>query len=261
MGKAKVIAITNQKGGVAKTTTAVCLASGLTLKGKKALLIDTDPQYNATDTYRAQVSGVATLYDVMINGLPAAEAIQHTEAGDIIAGDPQLNAAARKLPDGFKKYYVLSKAIEPLRDLYDYIILDTPPQIGDWLYNALVASDSCIVPVSPDRYAFQGLNDLADTIADIQSQKPSFQIGGLLLVRINSQRALAKESAESIPEICQVLHTKCYNTKIRDAEAVKKSQAARLTLFQYENEIHRRQLVASDYRNFIDEIIQEREEE
>lgn len=260
MGKARVIAITNQKGGVAKTTTAVCLASGLAMKGKKALLIDTDPQYNATDTYRAQVSGVATLYDVMINDYNALDAIQHTDAGDIIAGDPQLNAAARKLPDGFKKYYVLSKAIEPLRDVYDYIILDTPPQIGDWLYNALVASDCCIVPVSPDRYAFQGLNDLADTIADIQSQKPCFRISGLLLVRTNNQRALSKESMESLPEVCKALNTKCYSTKIRDAEAVKKSQAARMTLFQYENEVHRRQLVGTDYRNFINEILQEEEE-
>jgi len=257
MGNARVIAITNQKGGVAKTTTAVCLASGLNERGKKSLLIDTDPQYNATDTYRAQVNNVATLYDVMIDGLDAREAIQHTDAGDIIAGDPQLNAAAKKLPDGFKKYFVLSKAIEPLKDIYDYIILDTPPQIGDWLYNALVASDSCIVPVSPDRYAFQGLNDLADTINDIKTQKPEFRISGLLLVRTNSQRSLAKETLDSIPQVCKALDTKCYKTKIRDAEVVKKSQANRMTLFQWEKEVHRRQLVATDYRNFIDEVMEE----
>ncbi|MBE6910006.1 MAG: hypothetical protein E7474_10625 [Ruminococcaceae bacterium] len=257
MGNARVIAITNQKGGVAKTTTAVCLASGLNERGKKSLLIDTDPQYNATDTYRAQVNNVATLYDVMIDGLDAREAIQHTDAGDIIAGDPQLNAAAKKLPDGFKKYFVLSKAIEPLKEIYDYIILDTPPQIGDWLYNALVASDSCIVPVSPDRYAFQGLNDLADTINDIKTQKPDFRISGLLLVRTNSQRSLAKETLDSIPQVCKALDTKCYKTKIRDAEVVKKSQANRMTLFQWEKEVHRRQLVATDYRNFIDEVMGE----
>jgi len=257
MGNARVIAITNQKGGVAKTTTAVCLASGLNERGKKSLLIATDPQYNATDTYRAQVNNVATLYDVMIDGLDAREAIQHTDAGDIIAGDPQLNAAAKKLPDGFKKYFVLSKAIEPLKEIYDYIILDTPPQIGDWLYNALVASDSCIVPVSPDRYAFQGLNDLADTINDIKTQKPDFRISGLLLVRTNSQRSLAKETLDSIPQVCKALDTKCYKTKIRDAEVVKKSQANRMTLFQWEKEVHRRQLVATDYRNFIDEVMGE----
>ena len=254
----KIVAITNQKGGVGKTTTATCLAAGLQEAGKKTLLIDFDPQCNSTDVYHAEVEGVAILYDVLLDGYNALEAVQHTEEGDIIAGDIQLMDAEKDFSSGFNRFKVFEKAAAPLMGEYEYIILDTPPHIGVLLRNALFASTTCIVPLTPERFSFQGLSDLASTISELQEFKPEFKIAGLLLVRVNQGRSLAKDTLESIPEISNQLGTKCFKTVIREAEAVKKSQASRMTIYHWEKQIAKRKIpVADDYRAFVKEFIKE----
>ena len=140
----KVIAITNQKGGIGKTTTATTLATGLTREGYKALLLDMDPQCNSTDTFRALVYNQATLYDVLIKEDDINEAIQHTEIGDIVAGDPLL-AQAEKTLSNLGRELRLKEALEKLKTEYDFIIIDTPPHLGVLLANALSAANSCII--------------------------------------------------------------------------------------------------------------------
>ena len=254
----KIISITNQKGGVGKTTTATCLAAGLMEKGKKTLLIDFDPQCNSTDVYHAEVDGVPTLYDVLMSNYNALDAVQHTEEGDIIAGDIQLMDAEKQISDGFNRFKVFDKASESLKETYEYIILDTPPHIGVLLRNALYASTTCIVPLTPDRFSFQGLSDLATTVGELKEIKPNFKIAGLLLVRVNSNRSMAKDTLEMIPEISKQLGTKCFKTIIREAEAIKKSQASRMTLYHWEKQVlHRKAPVADDYRAFVKEFLKE----
>lgn len=254
----KIISITNQKGGVGKSTTATCLAAGLSEKGKKTLLIDFDPQCNSTDVYHAEIEGVPTLYDVLMSDYDALEAVQHTEEGDIIAGDIQLMDAEKKFSDGFNRFKVFEKAAAPLKEVYEYIILDTPPHIGVLLRNALYASTACIVPLTPDRFSFQGLSDLSTTVSELREIKPDFKIAGLLLVRVNPNRLMSKETMEMIPDISKQLGTKCFKSVIREAEAIKKSQASRMTLYHWEKQVLRRKApVADDYRAFVKEFLKE----
>jgi len=250
---AKVIAVTNQKGGVGKTTTATALATGLNREGYKTLLADLDPQINSTDTYRALVSGQATLYDVLVKGDPITEAIQHTEIGDIVAGDPLLADAEQKISEQGREYR-LKEAMESLPDAYDFVIIDTPPNIGVLLTNALTAADSCIIPITPERYSFQGLGELDKSIARVRKySNPNLEIDGLLLVKTNPRTKLAKSAMQDMPAICDSLGTKCFNSFIRVAEDVKKAQERRVSLFSWAPD----STAAQDYEAFIDEYLRD----
>lgn len=254
----KVIAVTNQKGGVGKTTTATALVTGLNRKGYKALLIDNDPQCNSTDTFRALVHNQATLFDVLVAGDPIEEAIQHTEIGDIVAGDPLLADAEQKITEQGREYR-LKEALALLpENLYDVIVMDTPPNLGIMLTNALTAADSCIIPISADKYALQGLADLGRSVNRVRKySNPDLEIDGLLIVIDEPRTKLSREVKESVPDVCTMLKTKCFNTTIRKAQAVKDAQKSRLSLFTYAPEC----TAAQDYEAFIDEYLRENMEE
>lgn len=247
----KIIAVSNQKGGVGKTTTAVTLAYELTKRGKRVLMVDCDPQGNSTDTYRgSSAEGYPTLSDLLFTNEPAEECIQHTEVGDILAGDPILEDAEKKLT-GFSGYFRLKKRLEPLEALYDHIILDTPPNLGILLQNALIAAQGVIVPVTCSQYALQGMSRFIDTVIDIKSQpNPSLEILGLLLVKYKPDRVLAREIVEGLPDLMGRLGTTVFETKIRAREAVEKSQAARMPLQEYSP----RDDAAADYMEFTNEL-------
>lgn len=255
--KAMVYAITNQKGGIGKSTTAVSLLSGLTRAGKKALLVDADPQCNSSDTLQAQIHDIETLYDVLVEGCDPHLAVQHTAEGDLIPGDPLLAHADSKLPMVGREN-LLRNALKELAGEYDTIVIDTPPTFGPMLNNALVAASRAIVPVTSERYALAGLSELARTVELVKRNtvNEDLEIAGLLLVKTDPRRQLAKETMEILPAICQQMQTKSYKTFIREAEAVRKSQKNRESLFAYED--HAGHLaVADDYRAFIQEIMEE----
>ena len=179
----KVYAIANQKGGIGKTTTATCIAAILQQKGYKVLLIDTDQQCNSTDTYRAKIESTATLYDVLLdeNKIPLSEAIQQTESGDIIAADPLLREADKKLTVDVEGLYRMQDALVELNNenKYDYVIIDTAPALNSLLHNVLIAADEVIIPLTADRYALQGLSQLNDSINAIKRrQNPKLKVAG-----------------------------------------------------------------------------------
>ena len=250
----KVIAITNQKGGVGKTTTATALATGLNREGYKTLLIDTDPQCNSTDTFRAIIHDQATLYDVLVHEEPITEVIQHTEIGDIVAGDPLLADAEQKITEQGREYR-LKEALATLNlEEYDFIIMDTPPDLGILLTNSLTAADSIIIPITEDRYAMQGLSQLWQTVTRVRKYSNSdLAIDGLLVVMSNPRTKMAQEAQKTIPEICEKLGTKCFQTRIRKAQAVKEAQKRRVSLFTWDAEC----TAAKDYEALIDEYIRE----
>lgn len=248
----KVIVIANQKGGIGKTTTAVAIASVLSSRGYKTLLIDADQQGNSTDTYRAEIEGVATLYDVLMGDhIPLNDAIQHTECGDIVASDPLLREGDAKLSTDAEGEYRMVNAIENLKG-YDYVIIDTAPAVNMILRNCLIAANEVVIPVTADRYGLQGLAQLTGTIKAIQKrQNKELEIAGLLLVKFNSRTNLSKEVKESLIYIAESMGTKPFETTIRESTKAKEAQALRTTLVKYAPN----STTAEDYSAFVDELI------
>lgn len=249
----KIIAVSNQKGGVGKTTTATTLAYGLKLRGKKVLLVDCDPQGNSTDTWRARnTEGFPTLSDLLFTDEPAESCVQHTEIGDILAGDPVLEDADKHLK-GVAGYFRLKKRLEPLLDSYDHIILDTPPNLGILLQNALIAAEGVIVPVTCGRYSLQGMGRFIETVNDVKAQpNPTLRVLGMLLVKYSGRTVLAREVVSGLPELTAKLGTGVFDTKIRRTEAVEKSQAHRAPLQRYSPDA----TATQDYDALIDEFIE-----
>jgi chromosome partitioning protein len=247
----KVITICNQKGGVGKTTTATALARGLVLKGRRVLLVDCDPQGNSTDSYRASIEdGSPTLADLLYSDEPATSCVQHTEYGDILASDPLLSAAEKYLT-GIGGFYKLKKRLEPLLPLYDHIIVDTPPNLGILLQNALIATEGVIIPVTSGRYALQGMSQLTDTLAEVKSQpNPYLEVLGLLMVKHRPWLSITKEVRKGLPAVADTLGTKVFHSTIRDAVAVEKAQAARMPVFDFDSSCN----PAKDYTSFLYEL-------
>lgn len=246
----KVIAIANQKGGVAKTTTATALASGLRYKGYNVLLIDTDSQGNASDTYHTK--DTKTLYNLLVEGKSVQSIIQHIPCGDIISSDRRLSNADKQL-DHIGKEYILKKAVTPVMNEYDYIIIDTPPALGVLLINALTFADELIVPITADGYGLQGLRQLCDTIAATKEYtNPKLHVAGLLLAKFNNRTNLSKNVLDDMPKIAEKLETIIFKSTIRECTAVKESQTIKKCLYDYAPSC----TSAKDYLKFIDEIIE-----
>lgn len=247
---AKIIAICNQKGGIGKTTTATCLATGLAKEGYKTLLVDMDPQTNATDTYRAKTKDVGTLYDLLVEG-DTDDIVQHTELGDIIAGDQLLKDADKQI-NGPSANFRLRKGLQTISGDYDYVILDTPPTLNILLINALTAADSCIIPLTADRYSLQGLTALKNNIDDVREYtNPKIKVDGLLLVKFGGRMNTEKAVLSALADYAKHMDTRIFETKIRNTNAVQKAQLSREGLFAYDPKC----TAAQDYMKFIEEVV------
>ena len=221
-----VIAITNQKGGVGKTTTAINIADALRHTNCDVLFIDMDPQCNATSTYGAAIEGVNTIVDVLKKDCKAEEAIQTTPLGDIIAGDTLLAQEEPAFNSRTARENLLKNAIKTVVKNYDYVIIDPPPNLGIYMINALTAADGCVIPIKAEQYAIDGLKRLIDTINDvIENVNPDLAVYGVLLTAYDARNSLDREILEELPTAGKTLGFNVFEHPIRINQAIKKIQS------------------------------------
>ena len=198
----KIVSLTNQKGGVGKTTTSVNLAVSFAVSEVKTLLIDLDPQSNAT-TGLEQITDVpkGTIYDAIIRGSNIKDIITNTELEflDMITSTNDLVGAEVELVNIMAREHQLEKALKPIREKYDYILIDCPPSLGLLTLNALTCSNSVIIPIQCEYYALEGLGQLLNTVRLVQKNlNRKLEIEGVLLTMYDSRLNLSKQVADEV---------------------------------------------------------------
>ena len=198
----KIMAIANQKRGVGKTTTSVNLAASLGVLEKKVLLIDADPQANATSGLGIDVDSIEHgTYELLEHTMEAKDMIVQTSSPnlDLIAAHINLVAIEIELVDKEQREYMLKKALEPIKDQYDYILIDCAPSLGLITLNALTAANSVIVPIQCEYFALEGLGKLLNTIKSVQKTfNPDLDIEGLLLTMYDARLRLSNQVVEEV---------------------------------------------------------------
>ena len=245
---AVTISIALQKGGVGKSTTAQALASTLGFKGRKTLLTDYDPQGNVT--YASGVDDPAhTVFDVLAGDCNTADAVIECKYYDIMASDSRLT----NVEMGSEIDPTLLKAIlANINDRYDYIIIDTPPALGNLSVMAMSASNYVIIPLDPRPFAMTGLGSLYDTIGMIQQRlNPGLKVLGLLLIKYNNRTILNRDIKEMIIDFAEKMNTTVFESTIREGVVVPEAQMMRQPLIDYA----KNSKPNIDYKAFTTEVI------
>lgn len=198
----KIIAIANQKGGVAKTTTTVNLGACLAVLGKKVLIIDIDPQGNTTSGLGVNKIKVSRcIYDCLINGMPLSSLVQPTEINglEMIPSTIQLAGAEVELVPAVSRETKLKKALELIKDRYDYVIIDCPPSLGLLTLNAMTAAHTILIPVQCEYYALEGLSQLMNTIRLVKKHlNPQLEIEGAVLTMFDARTNLSIQVVDEV---------------------------------------------------------------
>lgn len=201
-GMARTIAVTNQKGGVGKTTTAVNLAAFIALEGFRVLLVDCDPQGNATSGLGINRKRLKyCLHDMLIDGLEFSQVMTHTkiERLDLIPSTIQLAGAEVELVNHQQRERALEAGLTPIKDYYDYVFLDCPPSLGLLTVNALTAADAVLIPLQCEYYALEGLSQLLDTVQLVRQRlNPRLKIEGIVFTMLDARTNLGLQVVEEV---------------------------------------------------------------
>ncbi len=247
---AQVIAITNQKGGVGKTTTALNLGAGLTRQGKRVLFVDLDPQCSLTYALRG-MDGPGTVQEALLGQKSAQDALTSTDEGDLIPASPALSSMDMMLTQTGKEFR-LREALAPIRENYDFIILDGPPALGVLTVNILTAADRVIIPALADIFSLQGIGQLYATIEAVRTYcNRDLTVGGILLTRHNDRYVLSREMRELMQETAAQLHTIVFEHTVREAVALREAEATQQSIFAYAPKSKQ----AGDYAAWIGEFL------
>lgn len=252
----KIISVTNQKGGVGKTTTAINLSACVAQAGRRVLLVDLDPQGNSTSglgvTKRKEFP---TSYDVLIGETPAQEAIRPTmiETLDVMPSRIGLAGAEVELVTVASREHRLKEALQPIKDRFDYIFIDCPPSLGLLTLNALTASDSLLVPIQCEYYALEGLSQLMNTVKLVRRNlNAGLDIEGVVLTMFSSRLNLCVQVVE---EVKKYFREKVYNTIIPRSVRMSEAPSHGLPITLYDS----RNIGAKAYTNLAEEFIKREE--
>lgn len=235
------------KGGAGKSTTAAALAQAAAAEGKKVLLIDLDPQGNVTAFTGASPGGSYSL----LEGAAPETVIQETDQGiDVIAASPDL-ATQKTRPGSAKR---LQEALEPIRARYDYIFIDTPPQMGELTYNALQASTGLIIPLETDSGSLQGLYQIAEIAYHIQQSNPELSIIGTIITRYEGRTKINRYLRDTIADKGEAAGAPLL-LEIRKGIAIREAQGLQISLYRYAPNSN----PAKDYKRLFEEHIETRE--
>lgn len=246
---AKIIAFTNQKGGVGKTTTACAFCGSFVAKGKKVLAIDLDPQGNLGFSLGADDGGY-TIHDVLTGGISIHDAIQKTKNCDVVPSNILLSGAELELTNVGREY-VLKEKLEPALMHYDYIVIDTPPALSVLTVNAYAACDDLIIPMTPEILSLQGIAQLKDTIIAVRKYyNKKLNLRGILLTKYNPRIVLTKEVEELAAIVARQIGTVVLDTKISVAISIAEAPAHQTNIVKYAP----RSKVAREYIKLVDEL-------
>lgn len=253
---AKVIVAANQKGGVGKTTTIQSIAVALQALGNRVLLIDMDPQTSLTSICGAvrdvDDNTTKTILHVLTGQVSTIEAIQTLENGISIIPSSLYLANLDTVGDQIERPYLLQTALESVRDDYDYILIDSPPALGTFTINTLIAADKVIIPVILDIMSLQGMQQIISTINSLKKRaNPKLEIAGILITKHTKQSKLSKEILPMFEEMAAAAGTSIFNSKIRQTAAVMAAQASGTDILTYSASSN----AAIDYKSFVKEIL------
>ena len=251
-----ILALVNQKGGVGKTTTAVNLAAALHRAGKRVLLCDFDPQANATSGFGAEKGASSgTSYDIVLGEKDAASCVQHTPYGDLIPSCSALSGASVELVGADGREYALRRAIEPLREQYDYMFIDCPPSLELLTLNAICAADRVLIPVQCEYYALEGLSDLMQTLRAVKRRlNPTIDVFGVLLTMYDGRLNL---TGQVVAEIKKYFADKLYKSVIPRAVRLSEAPSYGMPITQYDP----KSKGAEAYMDFAEEFLDLESEE
>lgn len=249
---AKIIAVSNQKGGVAKTTTAVALATGLAKRGYRTLMVDTDSQRNSTAVYRAKTEGVATIHDLLFTrDIDPFKCVQHTEIGEIVASDSLMAKDDANL-NGVRESLILKKALEPFRETYDFIVLDHNPGQGGIINNVMTAAHDLIIPMQADGFSSDGAADMAERISSVKEfTNHELRVAGIVMTFYNGRTKAARDFIAQKDVLERAFNTKVFDAKIRRSQALSDANDHRMSIFDFNPKSNG----AADYNEMIDEYL------
>ena len=249
---AKIIAVTNQKGGVGKTTTCAALCGGLSQMGYKVLAVDLDPQGNLSFSLGVEVEDNYTIYDVLKDNCDIDEAIIHGEHCDVVPSNILLSGLELEMT-GVGREYVLREQLNYIKKDYDYIILDTPPALSVLTINAYTASDELVIPMLCEILSLQGIAQLKQTIFAVKRYyNKSLCVRGILLNKYNGRYTLTKEVEELAQMIAKQLDTTIFNTKISACVSIAEAPAHGESIITYSP----KSKGALEFKAFINELIE-----
>lgn len=249
---AKIISVSNQKGGVGKTTTTGAVAAGFSLKGYKVLCVDLDPQSNLSFSSGAETEDCPTIYEILKGEAKISFSIQKMPSFHIISSNILLSGIELEFTQTGREF-LLKEALQAVKDKYDYIFIDTPPALSILTVNAFTASDNIIIPMNADIFSLQGIAQLSETIDRVRKYcNPNLKVEGIVLTKFNKRTVLSREIKGTAELIAEQLNTDIFKSTIRSSVAIMESQTNQQDIYNYAP----KNPATQDYMDLVEELIE-----